>query len=174
MRGIFVDIENELTDIGREIEMLSSALAIFQGRSADVDPAWSWLAVQGLASGVDKIYTGCERVMAMIASDIDGARIEHGEGWHISLLKRMAHPFPDVRSAVISDETYRALDQLRSFRHRERNTYGLVLDTEIVVERANQTTLGFRQFKAELTAFTASMSTAESAEDAGSDNAASN
>jgi hypothetical protein len=98
--------------------------------------------------------------MAMIATDIDGARIEHGDGWHISLLKRMAHPFPNVRGAVISEETYKALDQLRSFRHRERNTYGLVLDEEIVVERANQTGLAFKLFKSQLVAFAAKMSAA--------------
>ena len=53
--------------------------------------------------------------MAMIASSVDGARVEHSEGWHISLLKRMANPFPDVRAAVISEQTYKALDRLRSF-----------------------------------------------------------
>jgi hypothetical protein len=90
MRGIFVDIENELTDIGNEVDMLFGGVAIFQRNSADADPAWSWLAIQGLASGVEKIYTGCERIMAMIAGDVDGARAEHSEGWHISLLKRMA------------------------------------------------------------------------------------
>lgn len=171
MRGIFVDVENELTDIGREVEMLSSGVAIFRARSDEADPAWSWLAVQGLASGVEKIYTGCERVMAMIASDVDGAKVDHREGWHISLLKRMSHPFPDVRPAVISDETYKALDQLRSFRHRERNTYGLVLDAEIVVERAGQTKAAFERFKAELAKFTAAFTAHEAADSKGSDQA---
>jgi hypothetical protein len=54
MLGIFVDIENELTDIESEVEMLSSGVAIFQRGSVDTDPAWSWLMIQGLASGVEK------------------------------------------------------------------------------------------------------------------------
>jgi hypothetical protein len=136
--GIFVDIENELADIGNEVEMLSDGIAIFRRDDAHAEPAWSWLALQGLASGVEKVYTGCERVMAMIASDIDGAKVDRGEGWHISLLKRMAHPFPGVRDAVITEECYRALDQLRAFRHRERNTYGLILDAGIVLDRASR------------------------------------
>ena len=114
--------------------------------------------MQGLASGVEKIYTGCERVMAMIANDIDGARIERNEGWHISLLKRMAHPFPDVRDAVISAECFRMLDQLRAFRHRERNTYGLILDRGIVLERALQTRAAFEKFRSEVTLFAANHS----------------
>ena len=161
MLGTFVDVENELVDIASEVEMLSRGAAIFQSGSAGADQAWSWLAIQGLASGVEKIYTGCERIMAMVASDIDGARIEHGDGWHISLLKRMAHSFPNVREAVISNDTYKALDHLRSFRHRERNTYGLVLDAEIVIERANQTKLAFEQFRSEISAFAANRNKAK-------------
>lgn len=153
MLGIFVDIENELADIGKEVEMLSASIAIFERDAADADQAWSWLVIQGLASGVEKIYTGCERVMAMIASEIDSAKVEHGEGWHVSLLKRMAHPFPNVRDAVVTRPTYKALDRLRAFRHRERNTYGLILDAEIVVERAKQTEAAFGAFKTDLLAF---------------------
>ena len=52
-----VDLENELADVGREVDMLASGLAIFRESAAEADPAWSWLAVQGLASGVEKIYT---------------------------------------------------------------------------------------------------------------------
>ena len=158
-----VDLENEIADVGKEVDMLASGLAIFQKGPADADPAWSWLAVQGLASGVEKIYTGCERIMAMIAASVDGARVERNEGWHISLLKRMANPFPDVRAAVISEQTYKVLDRLRSFRHRERNTYGLVLDTDIVVERANQTIEAFGQFSLELAVFIAAMNSSDPA-----------
>jgi hypothetical protein len=163
-----VDLENELADVGKEVDMLASGLAIFQASAADADPAWSWLAVQGLASGVEKIYTGCERIMAMIASSVDGARVEHTEGWHISLLKRMANSFPDVRAAVISEQTYKALDRLRSFGHSERDTYGLVLDTEIVVERASQTIEAFGQFNLELAVFIAAMNSSDAAASEGS------
>ena len=158
-----VDLENELADVGKEVDMLASGLAIFEDSATNADPAWLWLAVQGLASGVEKIYTGCERLMAMIAASVDGARVEHSEGWHISLLKRMANPFPDVRAAVISEQTYKALDRLRSFRHRERNTYGLVLDTDIVVERAHQTIEAFGQFSLELAVFVAAMNSSDAA-----------
>jgi hypothetical protein len=161
MRGIFVDIENELADIENEVDLLSRSVELYGHRADDGDPAWDWLATQGLASGVEKIYTGCERVMAKIASDIDGARVDHGEGWHMFLLKRMTHPFPDIRDAVISGECFRALDQLRAFRHRERNTYGLILDPGIVIERAKQTKATFETFRSEVVAFIAKMTDPE-------------
>lgn len=153
MQGIFVDIENELIDIAAEADMLAGSIVIYDHPPADAKPAWPWLAIGGLASGVEKVYTGCERVMEMIATNIDGARVDHGDAWHISLLKRMAHPFPGVRDAVISAECFKQLDLLRAFRHRERNTYGLGLDANIVRERAAQATAAFENFHAEINAF---------------------
>lgn len=61
--------------------------------------------------------------MEMIASEVDHSKMDHAEGWHMSLLKRMANPYPGVRKSVISGECYKALDQLRAFRHRQRNSW---------------------------------------------------
>jgi hypothetical protein len=157
MLGIFVDIENELVDIENEVKMLSRGVDVYRRTVVDADPAWNWLAIQGLASGVAKIYTGCERVMEMVANHVDGAKIEHSEGWHVSLVRQMAHPFPGIRDSVISPECFLALDHLRAFRHRERNSYGLVLDSEIVVERAAETKIAFAKFRSEIAAFAAKM-----------------
>lgn len=152
MRGTCVDIENELADIAREVGLLAAGVDLVREAHRGTDPAWDWLAVQGLASGVEKIYTGCERIMSLIAAEIDGARIQRSEGWHVSLLKRMSHPFPGVRDAVISEACFTALDHLRAFRHRERNSYGFVLDVGIVLERATQTGPAFERFRSEVSA----------------------
>jgi hypothetical protein len=102
MLGIFVDIENEVSDIAREVEMLSRSLELYENPPQDAPEAWHWIMIQGFASGAEKVYSGCERVMEMIASEIDRAKVDHAGGWHMSLLKRMAHPYPGVREAVIS------------------------------------------------------------------------
>lgn len=152
MLGIFVDIENELSDIEREVDLLASSLELIK-QEARNDETWSWLVIQGLASGIEKIYTGCERVMGLIATEIDKSPVSHAEGWHASLLKRVANPFPHIRDAVITEETYTELDHLRSFRHRERNTYGLSLDSEIVVERAGEAVAAFSSFRRDVATF---------------------
>lgn len=152
MPGIWIDIENELTDIEREVGMLTDAVSLYVSRPKD-DPAWVWVVVQGLASGVEKIYSGCERVMAIIAADIDGAPLLHHDGWHAALLKRVAKPFAGTRDAVISEQTYQTLDLLRSFRHRQRNSYGMMLDADIVVERAEQASSAFVLFRRDVAAF---------------------
>jgi hypothetical protein len=153
MQGGFVDIGNELDDVAVEVEMLQGAIAIFDREAGDATAAWRWLAVQGLAAGVEKIYSGCERIMAMIATTVDGERIGRQDGWHVSLLKRMAHAYPGIRGPVISLDCYRDLDLLRSFRHRQRNTYGLLLDADVVRTRAVQTSAAFHRFRAEINLF---------------------
>jgi hypothetical protein len=157
MLGIFVDIENEFSDAAREAEMLSQSLNLYRNAPEDAPAAWSWITVQGFASGIEKVYSGCERVMQMIATEIDQAKIDHTEGWHMALLKRMAHPYPDVRDAVISPECRKLLDMLRAFRHRERYSYGLALDRDIVLERAGQAIEAFEMFRSEVAAFAAKM-----------------
>lgn len=155
MQGISVDVGNELQDVAAEVELLAGALELVRQSAADRDRVRLWLDIQGLASGVEKIYTGRERVMAMIAQRVDGAKIDRDVGWHIALLKRMAHPYPDVRGPVIGQETYRALDWLRAFRHRERNTYGAQLDEALVEERAEETADAYARFKADVAGFLA-------------------
>jgi hypothetical protein len=117
MRGTFVDIENEPTDIGNEVDILFGGVAIFQRNSADADPAWSWLAIQGLASGVEKIYTGCERIMAMIAGDVDGARNLQGAG-STTLLQapRTEHLRIGLDAAIVVEraQTKLAFEQFKS------------------------------------------------------------
>lgn len=102
MRGIFVDINNELANLAEEVALLAEAVEVYERGANNSERAWRWLAIQGLASGIEKIYSGCERVMNMIATEIDGAKVDRGDGWHLSLLKRVAHPYPGIRKAVIS------------------------------------------------------------------------
>jgi hypothetical protein len=91
--------------------------------------------------------------MARIASEVDQAPVMHADSWHRALLRRMANPFPEVRPAVISPACYDVMDALRAFRHRERSTYGIKLDLEIVLARARQATGGFHMVRSEVRAF---------------------
>ena len=152
MRGIFAEIDSELADIEREGAMLDAAVKLFQAGPED-DAAWTWVVVQGIASGVEKIYSGCERVMAIVASQIDQDPIERRDGWHVALLRRVAQPYPGVRDPLISQKTLEEMDVLRSFRHRQRNSYGLILDAGIVIQRATEASAAFADFKADVGRF---------------------
>jgi hypothetical protein len=139
------DVENEFADIAREVAYLSVRLAHCHTHAPVSGSQAEWEAILILASAAEKIFTGCERVMERLAAHVDRSRIVHAEGWHGALLARMAEPFQG-RGAVISAECHGVLNKLRAFRHRERNTYGVQLDYQIVVERVREAIAGFELF----------------------------
>lgn len=149
----YVDIENEFSEIEVEVDHLSARIARLDPREPPEDMQDRWEATVICASASEKVYTGCERVMARIATEVDGVAVSHSDGWHVALLRRMAKPYPGVRGPIISGECYAVLDKLRAFRHRERNNYGINLDFGIVVERGGEAVAGFAMFSLEVRAF---------------------
>lgn len=158
MQAIFAEIETEFDDITAEAARLRQAIA--QHLSTRPEPASlaAWMDLHVFASATEKVYTGCERVMARVATLIDGAPLDRGEGWHVALLQRMANPYADIRPAVISETCLIALNRLRAFRHRERNSYGLRLDPDIVLARAQEVEATLSRFHSEIHALFAALS----------------
>ncbi len=155
--AIFVDVQNEFLEIAAEIRHLDAALAKLRTVRPVSGSQQAWEAGHICASATEKIYTGLERIMARIATEIDQAPVGHAAGWHRTLLQRIANPFPERRDAVISRECYERLDRLRAFRHRERNTYGLDLDLGIVLDRSAEAIAAFAAFRGEVGSFLASL-----------------
>ncbi|WP_250957039.1 hypothetical protein [Rhizobium sp. CG5] len=147
MQAIFIDLANELQELADEVEMLRLSAAEHEATKSTLTPQMAWLHIAGLASGIEKVYTGCERIMATIAVQLDKSPISRDQGWHATLLRRMHNAFPGVREALLADDTYDALNDLRAFRHRERNSYGLALDSEIVGQRASEAITAFQLFR---------------------------
>jgi hypothetical protein len=138
MQTTFAEIAAEFDDIRAEAGRLQEAIAHYLSERPEPNSLAAWMDLHVFASATEKVYTGCERVMARIAALIDGAPLDRGEGWHLALLQRMANPYADIRPAVISDPCLTALNRLRAFRHRERNSYGLRLNLDIVLQRAQE------------------------------------
>jgi hypothetical protein len=153
MQAIFVDLDNELAELADEVEMLRLSLEAHEASKQTLPAHLLWLHVAGLASGIEKIYTGCERIMASIAANIDESPVGHDQNWHSTLLRRMHNSFPGVRDALLSDEGYHSLNDLRAFRHRERNSYGIGLDQEIVEQRAGEAIEAFALFERDFALF---------------------
>ncbi len=132
--AISIDVENEFASVMIEAKMLAEALPTLQASNSV--RALRHIEIAGLAATIETIFTGCERIMVMIAKAVDGEAVASSEGWHATLIKRLANPYPEVRRAILSDECRQELDRFRSFRHRVRNSYGMALDDEIVLGRA--------------------------------------
>lgn len=118
-----VDALNELREVAIEAGKLKDALHSRKLPSETETPS-GWIGVLGFAAAIEKIYSGCERVLELIAKQLDEQPIPKSDDWHRQLLLRMRNEWPGIRPPVLGDETYRLLNDLRSFRHRQRNTYG--------------------------------------------------
>jgi len=86
--------------------------------------------IQLMASSVEKTYTFIERILSEIIREVDGQRLT-GDAWHKTLLLVAANK-TENRPEIISSKTYEVLDDLRTFRHLERNRYPKELDQMIV------------------------------------------
>jgi hypothetical protein len=135
---IFVDIRAALRDAEEEAGLLERARQRFADAVVQSqDPVERWTYVVALASGVARVYSGLERVLTMIAHELDH-HVPQDRDWHSLLLRRMTMEIPDRRPAVISNDTYRRLNELRAFRYRVRNSYGGGLDPTLVVANAER------------------------------------
>jgi hypothetical protein len=147
-------IRYEFEDIGIEAAQLSDYLKEIGSRLPDKDTPEHWRHTHVCGSAIEKIYTGMERIMSRLASMLDGEPVgKSGESWHRALLLRMSMPYPGVRGRIICEETLGLLNNLRGFRHRERHSYSMALDLEIVIQRARDAIAAVQQLKAEVEPF---------------------
>jgi hypothetical protein len=94
--------------------------------------------LESLAFQLHNLYCAYEDLFRMIAEAFEN-RIGNGAGWHMKLLRRMREDVPGVRPAFIAGDDYRALDELRAFRHMFRHAYAVSLSPQrlaIALEQA--------------------------------------
>ncbi len=110
------------------------------------------LYLDGVALNLHGFYAGLEQLFEKIVASIDGD-VPSGENWHQLLLRQVADELPGVRPAVISDDTRRALDEYRGFRHVVRNVYTFRFDPAKIQRLVEEAPRVFAQAHAELLAF---------------------
>jgi hypothetical protein len=90
-----------------------------------------------VAYRLHSLYTAFENIFRNIASVFENQLDK--EKWHQQLLVRMRLDLTPLRPAVIDDDAYERLDEMRRFRHVFRTMYGLDLDPlrlQVVLRRA--------------------------------------
>ena len=137
MHPLAADLRTDLEAVAREAAMVATALSRLGEAGTGHDEALRWLAVGGIASGIEKTCGGIERALRRVAAEVDG-HVPRDEAWHATLLLRMGSPLPGVRGGVPAPETLSRLDMLRAFRHRERKSYAADLDPVRVLAVAGE------------------------------------
>lgn len=76
-----------------------------------------------------QLYTAIEDTFKNIAKTFEN-NIENYSQYHAELLQKMNLEIPEIRPAVISDDTFKLLDKARRFRHFIRHAYHYDLDKD--------------------------------------------
>ena len=85
---------------------------------------------------------------------VDGGVFAAAESWHGQLLAQAAASNDENgRSTVIAEQTYRLLDELRAFRHVDRNVYRHLLRDREVDENFKKLCEAFPLFESDVNSF---------------------
>jgi len=108
--------------------------------------------LDGVALNLHGFYSELERIFEIIAINVDGIK-PVGESWHQELLKKMAEEISEIRPAVISNSSFKRLNDYRGFRHVVRNIYTFNFDPAKMQKLVEGAPELFRQVRDELLAF---------------------
>jgi hypothetical protein len=106
----------------------------------------------GVALDLHGFYSSLERTFEFIAINIDKS-LPQGTEWHKILLDQMAKEIFQLRPALISDQTRKALDEYRAFRHLIRNIYTHQIEPSKMQNLVQNLQQLFEQIRLELIAF---------------------
>lgn len=134
MEAIIADIKSDLmllnkekTSIERKLERLKT-----EKDYENIDSH-----IKAIAGSLHSIYTGCENILERIIRSIDGD-IPLGKDYHSALLRRAVTKIENIRSAIISAETYTTLEEFRGYRHKFRNIYLYLITPARIKELARE------------------------------------
>ena len=88
-------------------------------------------AVESAGYWMHNLYCAFEDLFKLVAGFWENNLITNGE-FHIHLLKRMLVEIESVRPALLTNASYKLLNELRGFRHVFRHAYSYGLDHERV------------------------------------------
>lgn len=140
-------IRQELEALEKVATRAKRALALAHKYPDDED-----LYLDAVALNLHDFYTGLERVFYHIAATLDEV-VPQSRDWHQELLKQMAEERPQIRPAVISEETRESLDEYLRFRHVVRNIYAFEFDSERLGRLVQGLDFVFPRINKELQAF---------------------
>jgi len=125
-------------DLGAQLDHIDSVYRKIDERKAgaQADP----ICLEALGYQLHNLFCAFEDAFKIIGSHFEN-RVAESDRWHAEFLRRMKQEIEGVRPAVISEEVFDLLDELRAFRHVFRHAYGRDLEYEkarIALDKAEQ------------------------------------
>jgi hypothetical protein len=114
-----------LSSIQRDLATIADIFVALKDQPVTAESDSDRLIV--VAYHLHNLYNAFENIFQNIAVTFEND-VDDSGFWHVQLLQRMCLDVRPIRPAVISDESYDCLDELRRFRHLFRHAYGVKLD----------------------------------------------
>ncbi len=149
MKNIRDKIIKECNNLEKVMTILKETLTLIENLENDI---YFESLIGGLTLYLENFYMGVERILSLIAKEVDKI-IPSGGSWHLQLLQQMTLEIPSIRPAVISDETYEQLNEFRGFRHIARSLYAYDLDSKRVIELGSKATECHNLFRKDIDKF---------------------
>jgi len=96
--------------------------------------------VISLAYRLHNLYCAYEDMFKIIARFFEN-QIEDFNKYHLTLLKKMLLEIEGIRPRLLSEKSFKILDELRGFRHVFRHTYNYELEPERVLKLAEKASI---------------------------------
>lgn len=131
-------LKSELRKLLETTRELDSKLTTHEPEKLNASTSEEDLIVVGYY--LSGIYSNLEDMFEKVARQFEN-KIEDTTQWHIELLNRMALEIENIRPALLSESSFKTLDELRRFRHVFRFSYTFELDWErmlLTVRRWNE------------------------------------
>ena len=136
-------------DIEEQLKIIDRIYAKIQKRKTHFKESEENL--ESMALQIHNFYCAVEELFKIIADFFEN-RIEEKE-YHKNLLRRMKEEIEGVRPSVISESTFRLLDELRRFRHLIRHAYDIEIDPERLEIILNFTEKAYPELKKDIEEF---------------------
>lgn len=140
-------LKTELDSLEKVVDRVEGAVSRANQKPEDAD-----YFVAAAALDLHGFYAGIERLLELIANEIDGG-LPTGARWHRDLLEQMSIEIAQVRPAVLQPDTHKALIEYLEFRHVIRNVYTFELQAGRVKELAEKLRSAFELVQRDLSTF---------------------
>ncbi|MEW6417380.1 MAG: hypothetical protein AB1480_04580 [Nitrospirota bacterium] len=150
---LIADINRDIESIKREVEALKPKL---ERLITDSDPVNYDSHKRAIGSCLSSIYTGIERIFERIIKIIDGFMPETKQ-YHQAILDRAATAIPGKRPAIICEQAYELLQEMKGFRHLYTHIYHYNLLPQRLRELAEKGPLVYDAFLKDIEVFKASL-----------------
>lgn len=146
MTTAFFDAKIDFKKLDNESSHLDNLAQRVSSEGWPKDPQDSWIMLTAMAASIERCYSGSERIIKNLLQELDGS-IPSSNDWHRQLIDRAASVGPYGRPPLFDGPLAKILHDLRSFRHRERNSYMNDLDPAIVLEKAGVMVIAVQSFR---------------------------